>query len=194
MEFPGGNCTANIPLMKVNHYQVQPGLFAGEYPGNRSPQVAETRLRELLERGIVTFIDLTTRADADLGLLPYEPHLAELEIAVPGEIRRRSFEIPDMGIPSSPDVMRGVLDLIRTEISAGRTCYIHCWGGIGRTGTVVACWLKESGMSAENALVRVQSLYESHMDERKRARYPRSPQQSVQLQYVREWPGPKMPG
>ena len=171
--------------MKVNHYQVQAGLFAGEYPGHPCPDVAETRLRELLGRGIVTFIDLTTRADAKLGLLPYGPHLAELEAAATGGLRHHSFEIPDMGIPSSPDVMRGVLDLIPTEISAGRTCYIHCWGGIGRTGTVVACWLKESGMGAEDALARVQSLYESHMDERKRARYPRSPQQPGQLDYVR---------
>ncbi len=176
--------------MKVNHYQVQPGLFAGEYPGHPSPNVAETRLRELLERGITTFIDLTTRADANRGLLPYEPHLAEL----PGGPRRHSFEIPDMGIPASPETMRDALDLIRAEIAAGRTCYVHCWGGIGRTGTVVACWLKEGGMNAEEALARVQELYDAHMDERKRARYPRSPQQPAQLNYVREWGAPRNGG
>ena len=27
------------------------------------------------------------------------------------------------------------LDLVRAELEAGRTCYVHCWGGIGRTGT-----------------------------------------------------------
>ena len=101
--------------MKVNHYQVEAGLFAGEYPGHPSPNVAETRLRELLERGITTFIDLTTRADAQRGLLPYEPHLAEL----PGGPRRHSFEIPDMDIPASPTTMREILDLIRAEIAAG---------------------------------------------------------------------------
>lgn len=175
--------------MKVNHYQVQEGLFAGEYPGHPNPKVADARLRELVDRGIVTFIDLTTAADARLGLLPYEPHLAALdETGAPG-LKRHSFEIPDMGIPSGPEVMRGVLDLIRAEIEAGRTCYVHCWGGIGRTGTAVACWLREQGLDAETALAEVQRLYETHMDERKRARYPRSPQQPAQLRYVRDWGG-----
>jgi hypothetical protein len=173
--------------VKVNHYQVQDGLFAGEYPGHPSPNVAETRLRELVARGIVTFIDLTTVADANRGLLPYEPHFAEVDEAGALGLKRHSFEIPDMDIPAGPEVMHGVLDLIRAEIAAGRTCYVHCWGGIGRTGTAVACWLREEGMDAETALAEVQRLYETHMDERKRARYPRSPQQPVQLRYVREW-------
>jgi hypothetical protein len=173
--------------VKVNHYQVQEGLFAGEYPGHPSPNVADTRLRELVDRGIVTFIDLTTAADAELGLLPYEPHFAGADESGSLGLKRYSFEIPDMGIPSGPEVMRGVLDLIRSEIEAGRSCYVHCWGGIGRTGTAVACWLREQGMDAEAALAKVQSLYETHMGEAKRARYPRSPQQPAQLRYVREW-------
>ena len=173
--------------MKVNHYQVQDGLFAGEYPGHPSPNIAETRVRELVDRGILTFIDLTSRADASLGLLPYEPVFPEIDSEDEKGLKRYSFEIPDMGIPSGPEVMRGVLDLIRSEIAAGRSCYVHCWGGIGRTGTVVACWLREQGLDADTALAKVQSLYETHMDEAKRARYPRSPQQPGQLQYVREW-------
>ena len=173
--------------MKVNHYQVQEGLFAGEYPGHPSPNVAETRLRQLVDRAIVTFIDLTTMADANLGLQPYESHLAALDETGTLGLKRYSFEIPDMGIPAGPEVMRGVLELIRSEIAVGRACYVHCWGGIGRTGTAVACWLREQGMDAETALAQVQRLYETHMDERKRARYPRSPQQPVQLGYVRQW-------
>jgi hypothetical protein len=170
--------------MKVNHYRVHEGLFAGEYPGNQSPDVAETRLRELVAKGVRTFIDLTTRVD---GLEPYEPYFLEVDVEGAIGLKRYSFEIPDMNIPSGPAVMRGVLDLIRSEIAAGRPCYVHCWGGIGRTGTAVGCWLRENGMSGEEALAEVQRLYESHMDERKRAKYPHSPQQPRQLAYVREW-------
>jgi len=171
--------------MKVNHYQVQPGLFAGEYPGNQSPNVAETRVRELVDKGVRTFIDLTSRVD---GLDSYEPYFMEVDMGGAMGLKRYSFEIPDMNIPSGPEVMRGVLDLIRSEIAAGRPCYVHCWGGIGRTGTAVGCWLRENGMTGEAALAEVQRLYESHMDERKRARYPHSPQQPTQLRYVNEWP------
>ena len=96
--------------MKVSHYPVQPGLFAGEYPGHQSPNVAETRLRELVGNGVRTFIDLTSRVD---GLTPYEPLFVELDDGGSLDLRRHSFEVPDMNIPSGPELMRGVLDLIR---------------------------------------------------------------------------------
>lgn len=174
--------------MKVNHYPVQPGLFAGEYPGNPSPNVAETRLRELVGNGVRTFIDLTSQADRDDGLASYEPFLAEIDGEGALGLKRYGFEIPDMKIPSGPAVMRGILDRIRAELDAGRACYVHCWGGIGRTGTAVGCWLRECGLDGETALARVQQLYGSHMDAAKLSRYPRSPQQPAQLRYVRDWP------
>lgn len=171
--------------MKVSHYPVQPGLFAGEYPGHQCPNVAETRLRELVGNGVRTFIDLTSRVD---GLTPYEPLFVEIDEDGSLDLRRHGFEIPDMNIPSGPELMRGVLDLIRAELDAGRPCYVHCWGGIGRTGTAVGCWLRETGMDPDSALTQVQQLYGSHMDAGKLARYPRSPQQPTQVSYVRNWP------
>lgn len=175
-------------MKPVNHYPVQPGLYAGEYPGDPSPNIAESRVRELVEeKGVRTFIDLTSHADREDGLLPYEPMFLEVDVDGTMGLKRYSFEIPDMKIPSGPELMRSVVDLIRSELEAGRPCYVHCWGGIGRTGTAVGCWLRETGMDAAAALAKVQQLYETHMDEAKRARYPRSPQQPVQLKYVEEW-------
>jgi protein-tyrosine phosphatase len=91
-----------------------------------------------------------------------------------------------MSIPSTPAVMRGILDRIRSELEAGRTCYVHCWGGIGRTGTVIGCWLKESGMDSRAALDEVQQRYFTGME--KSAIHPNSPQTPVQVRYVRNWP------
>jgi protein-tyrosine phosphatase len=174
--------------VKVSHYPVQPELFAGEHPVHYEDEaLTKTRLLELAARGIVSYIDLTSEEDRTLGLLPYDPHFADIEAETGTLPVRHWFPIPDMGIPSDPSLMRGILDLPHQEISAGRTCYVHCWGGIGRTGTVVACWLKERGMDSEAALAEVQRLYSAHMDAEKQARYPRSPQQAVQLQYVRDW-------
>lgn len=172
----------------TNYYQVQPGLFAGEYPGSQHPETARKRLDHLVGEGVTTFIDLTTREDALVGLDPYEQYLAEIDPSGSHGLARYSFEIPDMNIPTTPEVMRGVLDRIRDEIAAGRICYVHCWGGIGRTGTAVGCWLKEAGLDGDTALARVQELYGSHMDAAKLARYPHSPQQPRQLKYVRDWP------
>lgn len=162
----------------VQHYQVHDLLFAGEYPGSLAPEVTEDRLKTLVEKGVQTFIDLTTPHD---GLDPYEPVLLEL-----GEgLTRFSHEIPDMSVPNAPEVMRGILDRLRTEIAAGRTCYVHCWGGIGRTGTVIGCWLKESGMDAAAALDEVQRRYASGME--KVVRHPHSPQTPEQVRYVKDW-------
>src|SRR5690606_10607036 len=145
--------------MNVSHYPVRPGLFAGEYPGHPSPNVAESRLRELVSRGVTTFVDLTSPEDR---LMPYEPLFPEVEEAS-GPLRRTSCAIPDMDMPSDPDLTRAALELIRSEIVAGRTCYVHCWGGIGRTGTVVGCWLREEGWDGEAALAEVQRHYSLHM-------------------------------
>jgi protein-tyrosine phosphatase len=41
--------------------------------------------------------------------------------------------------------MKRILRCIDTELQAGGTVYVHCMGGIGRTGTVVGCYFAEQG-------------------------------------------------
>ncbi|MDB6080672.1 MAG: hypothetical protein JWO82_4419 [Akkermansiaceae bacterium] len=177
------------PPVEVQHYPVEPGLFAGEYPGSIHREVALERIRGLVAEGVTTFIDLTTEADAARGLSPYREHLPP--IAPDGtQIIHHRFPIPDMSVPEGPQTMQSVLQLIESEMAAGRTCYVHCWGGIGRTGTAVACWLMERGATADEALARVQLLYDTHMSPAKRARFPHSPQDPSQHAYVRAWERP----
>ena len=59
------------------------------------------------------------------------------------------FPIPDMGVFG-----RGydeILDAIRESTDRG-VVYVHCWGGIGRTSTVVGCLLVDAGLDADAAL------------------------------------------
>ena len=51
-----------------------------------------------------------------------------------------------------------ILARIRDEISAGRVVYVHCWGGKGRTSTVVGCLLIDDGLDYEAALARIAEL------------------------------------
>jgi protein tyrosine/serine phosphatase len=76
---------------------------------------------------------------------------------------------------------------IRDAIEAAPAVYIHCWGGIGRTGTVAGCWLRECGYDPEAALEKVQLLYSNHMPKAKAGQYPQSPQTAAQKDYVRQW-------
>ena len=171
--------------MIPQHYPIEAGkLYGGEYPGDRNPDVARIRLRSLITLGIRTFVDLTAPADR---MAPYEGLLADLEEEAGAPLRRISLPIADMGIPHASDTMQTILRHIRESSSLSPAVYIHCWGGIGRTGMVVGCWRRECGYDAESALAHVQHLYSSHMP--KVSIHPESPQTPAQKDYIRNWQG-----
>ena len=61
------------------------------------------------------------------------------------------------------------------------------WGGIGRTGTVVGCWLVRHGMTGDEALAQIVEWWRGM----EKARiHPRSPQTREQHAYVRNWAEP----
>ena len=89
--------------------------------------------------------------------------------------------IRDLDVPT-PDGMRAILDLIESAITAEAPVYVHCWGGIGRTGTVVCCWLVERGLSGEQALVEIAQLRDGIQKRR-----ITSPEMRGQQQFVKDW-------
>ncbi len=166
--------------MIPEHYPIEPGvLYAGEYPGDLDPKFARRRLRTIVDLGVRTFVDLTNPAD---GLTPYDEILADIGRETGLALRRVSIPVPDMGVPDSPEIMREILGALRESPPA---VYVHCWGGVGRTGTATGCWLRESGLNGTEALARVQELYDTHMV--KLMRHPRSPQTPGQAEFVRNW-------
>jgi len=173
--------------MIPQHYPIGPGtLFGGEYPGDRKPNFARAGILALVKLGVRTFIDLTSPHDH---MEPYEGLLTELGKETGTELRRIAASIPDMGVPDTEEVMSSIMDVVRESITSGPAVYIHCWGGIGRTGTVVGCWLHECGLGADDALERVQHLYTTHVLKAKDIRYPESPQTREQKDYIRSWNG-----
>lgn len=170
--------------MKPQHYPIEAGkLYGGEYPGDRNPEVAKARLRHLVDQGIRTFVDLTAPAD---GMVSYESLLPELEKDTGTTLRRVSLPVTDMAVPESGEAMRKILDEIRESSHEAPAVYVHCWGGIGRTGTALGCWLRECGHDPESALEHVQRQYADHMP--KVRLHPESPQTPEQKDYIRNWP------
>ncbi len=138
----------------VHAWWVDPGrLLAGEYPGHADPTVARQRVDVLVDAGVRTFVDLTTPAD---GLTPYAPLVEAAASARALDLHHQPFPIPDFSVVDDPhyDV---VLDLIADGLGRGGV-YVHCWGGVGRTGTVVGCLLADQGLDAEEALTRLGAL------------------------------------
>ena len=61
----------------------------------------------------------------------------------------------DMGIPEFSDLANSV-DFIHQRITQNEPVMVHCLAGLGRTGTILACYLiKYENMSADGAIEKV---------------------------------------
>ena len=158
-------------------------VVAGEYPGAWSPADARDRLRRLLDAGVRAFVNLT---DPEDGLTPYEPALREEAEARGVAVTYHALPITDMGIPSR-ERMAEILDTIDAEVAEGRVVYVHCWGGVGRTGTVVGCHLVRGGCAGGEALRQVAALFATMSAEKVAWHTTGSPQTDAQRAFVRAW-------
>ena len=161
-------------------YWVLPGrLLAGEYPGSKSDAEARQKLRRLLDAGVTFFLDLT---EAGEPVKPYAGLLAAEAAGSGREVVHRRMPVRDAATPPVDDMAR-ILDTIDAALGEGHTVYVHCWGGIGRTGTVVGCYLVRHGLGGRQALDRILRLRRGTPDGHRR-----SPENDRQERMVLDWP------
>jgi protein-tyrosine phosphatase len=61
--------------------------------------------------------------------------------------------------------MARILNQIELCIKYGKPAYVHCLGGIGRTGTVVGCYLVRHGLAdGKNVLEIMRDLRKDYED------------------------------
>jgi protein-tyrosine phosphatase len=161
-----------LPRPHGNTYWLWAGrVLAGEHPAKDGVEKLPEKLQLFALAGMTHFIDLTAPTDS---VKPYQA----LEGAV-----RINHPITDFGVPS-PLQMRSILQSIQSALDQGGKVYVHCKGGIGRTGTVAATWLTEQGLDGEQALALLLQKWQS-MD--KRFEEPHTPETEVQCKFVRTW-------
>jgi hypothetical protein len=166
-----------------NTYWVVPGrLLAGEYPGAKDPDAGRAKLQRYLEGGFTCFVDLTEEGEMEpyAGWLPASHRQGMLDVV------HERHAIRDLDVPSPAPAMAEILDAIDSALGRGHRVYTHCWGGVGRTGTVVGCYLVRHGHTGESALAQLQDWWRT-VGARKRARYPFTPQTDRQIEFIRTW-------
>jgi hypothetical protein len=174
--------TDPIPARPIaESYWVIPGrLLAGEYPGIQfAVEKTRQRLDAFLDADFDTFIDFT-----GVNELPgYSKLLMEQASYYGRQVEHLRFPIMDFGLPT-PGVMTAILDAIDHSLEQGRRTYVHCHGGIGRTGTSVGCFLVRHGQTGSQALAELAGWWKKVP---KSAWHPRSPETPEQAQFVMNW-------
>ena len=164
-------------------YWVLPGkLLAGPYPGAKAKKEAEAKLAAFLDLGVSCFVDLTEEGEGP-PLHPYGELLRTIAAKRGDSVRYVRIPIPDVTVPLSWQ-MKAILATLHSAIAEGETVYLHCWGGVGRTGTVVGCLLVEGGAPPEVALDTLRELRQ-HTQRAHRV----SPETEAQRILVESWRG-----
>jgi hypothetical protein len=172
----------SAPRPHGNCYWLVPGLLmAGEYPGAPTEEATRERLDRLLQAGVRHFVDLT---EATEPLVPYAAMLHARATELGLSVAHERHAIRDLGVPT-PATLRGILQALRSPRKPVQgASYVHCWGGIGRTGTVMGCLLVEFGLTADEALALIERKW---LVMEKRHRCPRSPETEEQVRMIRTW-------
>ncbi len=143
-------------------YWVEPArLLAGCYPGDLAPTAREQKLEGLIESGVRRVVSLMEGDENDHAgdpFIDYAPELTRRAALREIAIACVRHPIIDQSIPSV-GAMRAILDEIDAGLGSGHAVYVHCWGGRGRTGTVIGCWLiRHRQATPETALAALQAL------------------------------------
>lgn len=136
-------------------------LLAGLYPGSQDQSEAIHKLRGLLNLNVDVILNLMEKDETNYAGASFVPYESQLQKMAGQQGRKVVFiEKPfrDGGVPTRI-YMASILNQIDAALGKDQTIYLHCWGGRGRTGTVVGCFLRRHGLaSIDNVLSKIEGL------------------------------------
>ncbi len=151
--------------MLHNFYWVIEGEIAGMAMPTASRaylflEDADTAAREEMMREIKELKRLGIGAVVTLTEEPLAGHLFEA-----AGLRYLHIPIPDMTAPTQSQI-REFVEFSHRQIENDKAVVVHCMGGSGRTGTMIACYLISRGYAPASAIQAVReenpSAIETH--------------------------------
>lgn len=103
----------------------------------------EAALAALSKQGITVLVNLDEQAHPPLRLARHG-------------LREIHLPVPDFAPPTREQLERGTAEIQRA-VAAGERVAVHCGGGLGRTGTLLACYLVSRGMDPAAAIAQVRA-------------------------------------
>ena len=168
----GGSSDIKVPCRES--YLLMGAVYAGEYPGAKEENASKLKVAQLYRFGVRHFVDLTEEGE----LCPYESLL-------PTDATHYRFPIKDVSVPTDVEAVHRLLHKIDEWEKTGGYVYIHCWGGVGRTGTIAACYLLHKMVlpDAAQALKMMQARFATMP----KSKHKVSPETQAQVAFVHQF-------
>lgn len=154
-------------------------LLVGEIPIGSNQNETKVKLDCLINLNVSAVINLMEGDEKDHSgniFFNYQSHLNEHGVIT------HQFPIRDMDIPSPIQMMR-ILNQINFYVKQYKVVYVHCWGGLGRTGTVVGCYLLSIRLADVHNVLDSISILKSQSGLADKE----SPQTIAQREFILDW-------
>ena len=170
------------PPTTSSYWVVPRLLLAGAYPGHPEPDEHRAKVQALLDAGIRVFVNLMEEDETNYAGEQFVPYDGLARQLCP-DVGCCRHAIRDLSAPTRA-AMTTILDAIDESLATGTPTYVHCWGGVGRTGTVIGCWLLRHGLAEPANALKV--LMQLRQQDRER-RHRMSPESAAQQRFVKTW-------
>ena len=175
-----------VPIKNSYYVNRDLKIYAGEYPGDKDDERCKMKLESFAWSKFKYFYDLTCEGE----LAPYAHHLQDDQYHV-------RFPISDCSVPEDTASVAQLCQNIisqaeQQEEDAFCNCiYIHCWGGVGRTGTIVACLyaylMRNQGLGAEELYTKAMQQLQDGFSRCPKSKHRVSPENNLQRNFVKKF-------